>query len=734
MADLSRSNNRRTAQDRITQNRDSIAPTSRDTRSDSVQVRADLRNAFRGDPQNDAIRQFLGQTQRNAEAFYENDLIQRREQAEKDFAEGQVDAASGAELDPALAQSTAYQRAYYSTTAKARQGAYETETSQELERRINAGATPADIDEFLAERNRAFIDESGDLFSQPDVQRQVATRLINWSTDLDSRANAMLKEKTDRELVELSVNNAVAGLQRGEDFDLAGEVGRLTEAGLNGDTAKEAFVNGIVAYSQETGDTSVLQNLLDARDPNDPDVVAFNNTIEGSPLPPVAEAAPAPEASVPAAPATAQTYTAPLANIDRVSSGLGARRAPLPGASTNHGGIDIPVPVGTPLSAPADGVVEVAGPRGRGGVSLIIRHADGSRTGFAHLKNVDVEVGQTVTQGQVIAATGNTGNSTGPHLHWTYRDAHGNRLDPRSVVGSQTQAMAAAPAAADSAVVASATVEPARRPRQPGRSLLTPAQQVRILNAIDSIEGDTERKTEQARQEAKDELTMDIWNRAQRGEDVSDTIEQAVRNNVLEPGEGMTMTSAFRSLRESTLEGEADEDLILRYGQRFAANNPNYASIAAQADRDYRAGLFGSGRSATRAYLDIRTRAASAARGDAGRDPAQQQIVGNARSYVSASLRTVAGGGMGVALPPHMLRLITQGENEYERRLASGEDPMAAAEAVITNYTKFLRAPAAPTGGQTAGGNTRAPGQTNTSGQQPAQLTYIPGQGLVPTR
>jgi murein DD-endopeptidase len=730
MADLSRSNNRRTAQDRITNNRDAIAPTSRDTRADSVQVRADMRSAFRADPQGDAIRQFLGQTQRNVEAFYENDLNERRERAETEFAEGQVDAASGADLDPALAQSVAYQRAYYSTTAKARQGAYETETSQELERRINAGATPADIDEFLSERNRAFIEESSDLFGQPDVQRQVATRLINWSTDLDGRANAMLKEKTDRELVDLSVNNAVAGLQRGEGFDLAAEVGRLTQAGLNGDNAKEAFVNGIVAYSQETGDTTVLQSLLDARDPTDPDVIAFRTTIEGSPLPPVLEGAPTPEVAATAA-STRQTYTAPLANISNVTSGMGARRAPLAGASTNHGGIDIAVPVGTRLSAPADGVVEVAGPRGRGGISIIIRHADGSRSGFAHLNNVDVEQGDTVTQGQVIAATGNTGNSTGPHLHWTYRDASGKRLDPRTVVGSETQGMAAGPAA-DAAVTASATVEPARRPRQPGRSLLTPAQQVRILNAIDSIEGDTERKTEQARQESKDELTMDLWSRAQRGEDVSDSIEQAVRSNLLEPGEGMTMTTAFRSLRETTLEGEADEDLVLRYGQRFASSNPNYPIIAAQADRDYRAGLFGNGRAATRAYLDIRTRAASASRGDAGRDPAAQQIVGNARSYVSASLRTLGGAGTGAPVPQHMLRLITQGENEYERRIAAGEDPMAAADAIVTNYTAFFRRPA-PTQSAAGGGNTRAPGQTNTSAQ-PAQLTYIPGQGLVPAR
>lgn len=730
MADLSRNSIRRTAQDRITNNRDAILPVNRETRSADVRVTADLRSAFRGDGgQADAIRDFFGLARQNAAAFYENDIAERRVQAEDDFAQGQTDAASGGVMDPAMAQSVAYERAYHSTTAAARQTKFETETAQEVERRINSGATPDDIDEFMMERNREFIAESGDLFTQPDVQRQVASRLIRWTGDLDTRANAMMKEKTDKELLDLTVGNAVSGLQRGEGFDLAAERNRLTEAGLNGDAVQEALVNGVVAYAQETGDTTVLQNLLDARDPNDPDVIAFNTAIEGQPLPPV-EAAPAPTH-------TRQTYAAPVANMDRVTSGMGARRAPLPGASTNHGGIDIAVPIGTPVSAPADGVVEVAGVRGRGGKTLIIRHADGSTTGFAHLDNIGVKVGDAVTQGQQVAASGNTGNSTGPHLHWTYRDAKGERKDPRTVVGSETQAMAAAPAATFE--TASADVEPARRPRLPGRSLLNPAQQVRILNAIDSIEGDSERKTEQARQATKDELTMDLWSRASRGEDVSDTIEQNVRSGVLEPGEGMTMSNAFRALRDTTLEGEADDDLVLRYGERFAANNPNYASITAQADRDYRAGRFGTGRAATRAYIEIRARAASGARGDAGRDPAQQQIVGNARGYVSGSLRSMVTQGVGGAVPPHLLRLVTQGENEFERRLANGEDPMQAADAIVRSYGSFLRggggtttiAATPPPGGT---GNARVPGQTGTTTQAPAQYQYIPGQGLVPAR
>lgn len=726
--DLSRSNQRRNAQDRVTENRDAIAPTRRETRTPDAQVRSDMRSAYRGDGGAEQINRFFKQLEGANQAYWETDIAKTRQQAEGQYADGLTDASAGREMDPAQQQAIAYQRAYHSTIAAKRQTEFETEATQELDRMIQRGATVDEIEAYMSESARGFIEETSDIYDLDDVKRQVGERLLRWSSETNSRANAVLKEKTDKELIETTVSNAVAGLARGDGLNLTAERARLTEAGMNGEAVQEALVNGVVAYSQETGDTAVLQNLLDERDPTDPEVIAFNNTIEGKPLPPVASPVAPPEAPKPSA--TKQSYAAPLANISNVSSGMGARRAPLPGASTNHGGIDIPVPVGTAVSAPADGVVEVAGSRGNGGQTLIIRHADGSKTGFAHLDRIGVKVGDTVRQGQNVAASGNSGNSTGPHLHWTYRDASGRRLDPRSVIGSETKALEAEATAQGEAKPA-AEIEPARRERVPGRSVLTPAQQVRILNAIESIEGDSERKTEQARQAAKDELTMDLWSRANRGEDVSDTIEQAVRRGVLTPGEGMTTSNAFRSLRDSTLEGEANDDVILSYGEKFAVNNPSYGSITEQADRDYRAGRFGTGRAATRAYLDIRTRAASGARGDAGRDPAQNQIVGNARSYVSGAIRTqVSQASGGTQVQPHMLRLVTQAENEFERRLAAGEDPMQAADAIVRNYGNFLRngggSTITPAGGT---GNSRAPGATNTTGS--GSVTRIDRNGNI---
>lgn len=91
-----------------------------------------------------------------------------------------------------------------------------------------------------------------------------------------------------------------------------------------------------------------------------------------------------------------------------------------------YGGIDIAASIGTPLWAMADGTVMVAkgeGWNGGYGKMIIIGHANGTQTLYAHLSRVDVKPGQKVTRGSVIGASGNTGRSTGPHLHFEIRGA-----------------------------------------------------------------------------------------------------------------------------------------------------------------------------------------------------------------------------------------------------------------------------------------------------------------------
>ena len=146
-------------------------------------------------------------------------------------------------------------------------------------------------------------------------------------------------------------------------------------------------------------------------------------------LPP--DAASIPASSSPSRSADSD-YALPVNNF-KVTSGFGSRNAPLKGASTNHNGLDLAVPLNSDVFSPMNGVVEKIYYNNLGGKQLIIRNADGSRSGFAHLNDYDVSIGDSVKKGQKVALSGNTGNSTGPHLHFTWHDPNGNLVDPRTV-------------------------------------------------------------------------------------------------------------------------------------------------------------------------------------------------------------------------------------------------------------------------------------------------------------
>ena len=103
----------------------------------------------------------------------------------------------------------------------------------------------------------------------------------------------------------------------------------------------------------------------------------------------------------------------------RISAKFGRRKSPFGGAEVDlHRGLDIPAPVGTPVKAPADGTVLSVGQSGGYGLLLTIDHGYGLVTRYAHLSEALVEPGAVVSRGQNIARTGNSGRSTGPHLHY----------------------------------------------------------------------------------------------------------------------------------------------------------------------------------------------------------------------------------------------------------------------------------------------------------------------------
>ena len=111
------------------------------------------------------------------------------------------------------------------------------------------------------------------------------------------------------------------------------------------------------------------------------------------------------------------TYVKPISG-GRLSSGFGKRKAPTKGASSYHKGIDWATPVGTAVMASCGGTVTKAGWGSGYGYVVYIDHGDGRQTRYGHLSKVLVKAGQKVSQGQKIALSGNTGRSTGPHLHF----------------------------------------------------------------------------------------------------------------------------------------------------------------------------------------------------------------------------------------------------------------------------------------------------------------------------
>ena len=128
----------------------------------------------------------------------------------------------------------------------------------------------------------------------------------------------------------------------------------------------------------------------------------------------------------------AQTFIWPVRG--RISGRFGNQRIYNGTPKSAHSGMDIAAATGTPVRAPADGIVVLAQPDYYlTGGTILIDHGHGIGSNFLHLSRLDAKVGDVVKQGDVIGAVGSTGRSTGPHLHWgmSWFDT---RIDPLLVL------------------------------------------------------------------------------------------------------------------------------------------------------------------------------------------------------------------------------------------------------------------------------------------------------------
>jgi murein DD-endopeptidase MepM/ murein hydrolase activator NlpD len=113
-----------------------------------------------------------------------------------------------------------------------------------------------------------------------------------------------------------------------------------------------------------------------------------------------------------------------------LSSRFGMRPSPWTGDQEFHRGLDISASRGTSVLAPASGSVYFAGNGGEYGTTVILDHGHDLRSLYGHLQEIRVKQGQHVERGQLIALTGNTGRTSGPHLHYEIQ-VRGQAVDPR---------------------------------------------------------------------------------------------------------------------------------------------------------------------------------------------------------------------------------------------------------------------------------------------------------------
>jgi murein DD-endopeptidase MepM/ murein hydrolase activator NlpD len=116
-----------------------------------------------------------------------------------------------------------------------------------------------------------------------------------------------------------------------------------------------------------------------------------------------------------------------------VTSRFGHRTSPFTGRRQFHSGIDVASRSGRAVVAPARGRVVFAGKKGPLGRTVILDHGYGVRTTYGHNREIHVKRGQEVERGEKIAAVGNSGRSTGPHLHYAVQ-VDGRRVNPMNYI------------------------------------------------------------------------------------------------------------------------------------------------------------------------------------------------------------------------------------------------------------------------------------------------------------
>lgn len=445
MADLSNIKARPTEQDRITERRDAMF-SRRNTEAPAVRSYQNMRNATRGDGGAAELLNALGMAKNAASDFQSYQENKAAKARETDQADAFIDEATGMVDEARMQKSKAYREGALMSRTQADWATKLPDLESGLQELLQNQTDPdpakreAEVAHYLETFNRTFaVGEDGELrdFGSPGANRWLAEQMAGLRGNAMSRASQLI----DKRMGEESMSNMSAAVRgqivAGQDVNWDQALGMLLpsvdrKAGV---VELISSVKGAVGQLEETDPVRgrrILDGLLGwakqsapAEQPKQPD-------------------------GIPKAPSGLMQPFAGFTTVKRTGKMGDARTG-----GSSHNGEDFPVPVGTAIVAPTGGEVISSMRNARGGNQVRVKLDNGDIVGFAHLSSREVQVGQRVEAGAQLGLSGNTGKSTGPHVHMTV-EVGGKKVSPSGYFAEQPKgstgfAEAFAPTASPSA-------------------------------------------------------------------------------------------------------------------------------------------------------------------------------------------------------------------------------------------------------------------------------------------
>lgn len=426
------------APDRIG-NRPSIIDNRRNTNAPDLRAYASLRSARRGDGGAAELMRTLGMVQGAGEDLRDYAANQHMDGEQDNKALGAAHQAAGAVDDEMMEKSLGYRNAVTKGRTVTEFSKASRQFGEELEQLIEAQDSP------LLEQRRAEVQRQVETFFEtfatdpetgefkaflqsPGAMRYLATSIQDTRPRIEAQAMARIEERFNKEAIGHFGQNIVDQAAESGTVDIEAARSLLPETVTDEEISEATIVsvlNAADALRAEGKPREALGLIAGLRGRAD--------TVLASGRPLVK-----PTGSLGTATVNAEALRMPVQG--RVTSKFGAGRS-----RGSHNGVDIATPVGTPVPAALGGEVLRVWTSEAGGLSIKVKYDDGTVAGFAHLDSAAVEKGQRILPGDILAKTGNSGRSTGPHLHYTLTRG-GKKVDPLSAeVGELPETVDAAP-------------------------------------------------------------------------------------------------------------------------------------------------------------------------------------------------------------------------------------------------------------------------------------------------